>query len=689
MSRPLNLGDLNPQQREAVQTLSGPLLLLAGAGTGKTRVIIYRIAHLIASGVDPANILAVTFTNKAANEMRERIASLIPASQAEKLTIGTFHSFCLRILKRHIRRLGYMPNFSIATESYQIGLVRTIMTELGYTQGAMPVSGQIPTDAGSYLSAISRAKGALLTAADMAAEADNPTRQAIADVYGYYQRRLKNMNLVDFDDLLGLVVQLWQEHPDILENHRDLYRYIMIDEYQDTNAVQFHLMATLAGKTANICAVGDDDQSIYGWRGADISNILNYDRHFQGTRTIRLEQNYRSTETILRAANHVIALNRKRHPKTLWSNRETGKKIMAIRLETEQEEATLAAELLQERHLAGRRPYKHMAILYRSNHQSRTLEFALKRAKIPYRIVGGTSFCQRREILDAISLLNLLQNPTDDLSLLRVINVPPRGLGDKSIERLLELQRMTTLPLLELVKGEVFPKELHQATTDQLRSFTSCLEKYRKRFHEDPETLAQILSDFFNEVGYLDGLGRMYKPKEDALRRRENVFEFINAAEQYDVQNHRRGTLAGLLDSFALMDAADRVDKDADPADAGVTLMTVHASKGLEFPVVLVAGMEQGLFPHQSSLDENNLEEERRLFYVAATRAQDELILSNAGKRLVRGKSLKRRPSVFMYELPDELVEFCNSADALKPASAELADDFMAKMKAMFAPKDG
>jgi superfamily I DNA/RNA helicase len=679
----LKLDHLNPQQYDATTTVSGPLLILAGAGTGKTGVITCRIAYLISQGIDPENILAVTFTNKAATEMKERVANLVSRSQAAKLTIGTFHSFCIRILRHKIHMLGYSRNFGIATEAYQIGLLRSIMSELGYAGNGMTKAQGGPSKAGDYLSAISCAKSALIAPDEY--PRDNPISLRIAEVYEAYQKQMKSMDLVDFDDLLGLVLELWHAFPDILAEHQEKYRYILIDEYQDTNAVQFELMATLTRPKNNICAVGDDDQSIYGWRGADVDNILGFDKHFPGTKIIRLEQNYRSSETILNSANQVIALNRNRHPKQLWSQKGRGKNLLEIRCKDELEEAQVVTELIQERHINEGHAYEDFAILYRSNHQSRTFETALRRAKVPHHLIGSQSFYERREVLDALSFLQAVLNPKDDLSLLRIINVPPRGIGGRSLERLREMRTLTALPLQQLLASDTYLEELPTGSAGKLRQFNSCLLKFRKQFQSQSSELAESFKQLLDEIGYLEGLGKMYKPREDALRRQENVFEFIAAVAEFEKRRGPGKTMQDVVESFALMDSNDRDSKDDEEKDPGVTLMTVHASKGLEFPVVAVVGLEHGLFPHQNSLDTNNLEEERRLFYVAATRAQSELILTHVGTRNLRGQNLKRRPSVFVSELPEDLVDFYLGRDALKPASKETAEDMISQMKAMFA----
>jgi DNA helicase-2/ATP-dependent DNA helicase PcrA len=419
------LSDLNPQQREAVKIMNGPLLLLAGAGTGKTRVITYRIAYLVAQGVAPANILAVTFTNKAAREMKERLAALLTPEQAGPITASTFHSFCARILRARIRLLGYSSHFQIAADGYQVGLVRTIMSEMGSLREGF--------SARDCLNMISSAKSRLLLPGDINLSAEGWPSD-LPEIYRRYQAQMKNMDMVDFDDLLLLVILLWRQFPDVLAEYQERCRYILIDEYQDTNPVQFQLVAMLAEKHRNICAVGDDDQSIYGWRGADLANILRFEDHFPAARVIRLEQNYRSTNIILQAANGVIARNQERHGKNLWSGKGEGEKILVVQTADERSEAEFVADFVRDRRALRGGDYNQFAVLYRSNHQSRVFEEAFRQAHVPYRLVGSRSFYERKEIMDAVSYLCAVQNPRDDLNLLRILNVPPRGMGEKAVE---------------------------------------------------------------------------------------------------------------------------------------------------------------------------------------------------------------------------------------------------------------
>jgi superfamily I DNA/RNA helicase len=665
--RPIDLSSLNPAQVQAVTTTEGPLLVLAGAGTGKTRVIVYRIAYLLSQGVGPDQVLAVTFTNKAAREMQARVAELVHGEAAGRITVGTFHSFCCRLLRQHIRRLGYSPRFSIASEAYQTGLVRNVMAELGF-------SGE-GCDPGAWLDLISKAKSSLRGPAEMR-ESDWPRAADVALVYEQYQQRLKDMDLLDFDDLLMLVHQLWRDHPDLLEEHRQRFRYLLIDEYQDTNLVQFQLMATLARPRCNLCVVGDDDQSIYGWRGADLGNILEFERHFPGATVVRLEQNYRSTDTILQAANAVIARNARRHAKRLWSTGGAGEPVAIVRTEDERAEAGFVAALLAERHQRFRQPWTDCAVLFRSNHQSRLLEETLRARRIPRTLVGTSSFYERKEILDALSLLHVLDNPRDDLSLLRVLNVPPRGIGSTSVDRLKAAARLLHRPLYDLLVSDATLGAVPPAAAESLRAFHSTFERHRPLLGTGP--LGDRVEAFLHETGYLDGLGRMYKPREDALKRRDNVLEFLQAVREFAARTEA-ASLDSFLQNIALQDANDREDRDA---EGGVTLSTVHACKGLEFPLVVVVGMERGLFPHLRAIEERNEDEERRLFYVALTRARTTLVLTYAEQRSRQARPVRQRPSPYLDEIPEQYTRFGTPKDILVPATAEEIAAIMDRMKA-------
>lgn len=643
------MSTMNERQQEAVNCLEGPLLLLAGAGTGKTTVIVHRIANLVQHGIEPGAILAVTFTNKAAKEMRERISAYVGPQAAKEMTISTFHAFCAAVLRKHIHRLGYSRRFTIASEGYQQGLIVEIMNELGQVG--------IGFDARLWRSRISMAKAACLWPEDVRSEG-YPKCEQVADVFARYQTRLKQMDLLDFDDLLSLTVKLWQDFPEVLTEYKNRYKRIMIDEYQDTNGVQLKLMTMLAGEEGNIAVVGDDDQSIYGWRGADIENILHFDSLYPKARIIRLEQNYRSTGVILRAANGVIAHNSERHVKNLWSAKESGEIIKAVRCEDENAEAEFLVRNIQEAHQNRGLEWKKFAVLFRSNRQSRVLEDAFRKARIPYHLVGGTSFYQTKEILDAGAFLSAVANPRDDLSFLRIVNVPPRGIGDTTLERLHKLRDERHKSMQELATDPSVLSLLPSEAASALSEFVGILRRSRNAFQEKGR-LHDKTEKLFNDMGYLEGLGRMYKPRENALMRRDNVLELLNAIAEYDMRNGADGTLDSLLEEMSLQDTNDRTEDSQKGNTDAVTLMTVHAAKGLEFPIVYVAGMERDLFPHARAMEEGNEAEERRLFYVAITRAQKELILTYGEKRREGKMMMPHPPSKFLDELPEDTVRFC------------------------------
>ena len=654
------MAKMNDRQQEAVDCLEGALLLLAGAGTGKTTVIVHRIANLVHHGVAASSILAVTFTNKAAKEMRERIGAMLGPALAKEMTISTFHSFCSAVLRKHISKLGYSRNFSIAGEGYQQGLINEIMKELGQVgQGY---------DTALWRNRISLAKAEAWWPDDLRENADYPRASEVADVYERYQTRMRLMDLLDFDDLLCLTVKLWEEHPEILAAYHEKYQYIMIDEYQDTNGVQLKLMTMLAGKRGNIAVVGDDDQSIYGWRGANIENILHFDSTYPQARVIRLEQNYRSTNIILKAANALIANNRERHVKNLWSSQGDGELIRAVRCADDTAEAAFIARSISEQRPKHGLQWRNFAVLFRSARQSRALEEAFRKQRIPYMLVGGTSFYERKENLDAIAFLEAVQNPHNDLAFLRVVNVPPRGIGDTTIEKLRKLRDETHRSLQALATDAAALARLPADGGAALREFALVLKDFRENRFAQPGQLHDKTAALFERLGYLDGLAKMYKPRENALERRENVMELLNSIAEFEQQTHL-GTLEALLERYNLMDANDRADEKGVPQDV-VTLMTVHAAKGLEFDTVYVAGMERDLFPHERALAEGNEAEERRLCYVAITRAKRELYLTYAEKRR-DGKVLRpHAPSKFLDELPEECVRFCKPDELYERISA-------------------
>ena len=644
------LDGLNPEQLEAVRTTEGPVLVLAGAGTGKTRVITARIAYMIEQGIDPASILGVTFTNKAAKEMRERIRKIVPAEAAAAVTLGTFHSFCARVLRRDIRYAGnYDSNYSIADTSDQTSIARQAAAELGYAKEEIPTA--------EAVNFIGHCKNRMWTPEDALNDAaeNRPANQVLAEVYERYQKLLELQNMVDFDDMLLLTVRILEEHPDVLKRYRETYKYLLVDEYQDTNAAQFRLIQLLAGERKNLCVVGDDDQSIYAWRGADVSNILDFPRYFPGTKEVKLEQNYRSTNNILATANAVIAPNSARYCKNLWSSKGQGEIIRIIRLDNGDAEAQFVVNAIFD--LKAANPdynYSDFAILYRSNYLSRAFEMAFRNVGIRPKIIGGQEFFQRKEVKDAAAYLKLILNPRDDQSLLRIISLPPRGIGDKAILSLRNLRHVTGIPLSELLDHPDYLKTVSSTAAAGARGLAAALKNAKALFAE-PGDLYFKAQQLLRETGYIDGLQRIYKDIKEAETRRENVFEFLNYIGKFESEKQGQCHLADFLESYSLMDDNDRTEDD-DDRDAPI-MTTVHASKGLEFPVVFVVGMEQNLFPHERSLAEGSEEEERRLFYVAVTRAREQLFLTCARERYKFKEYVRQIPSHFLKDVPEDISE--------------------------------
>lgn len=671
------LDQLNPEQRSAAETIEGPVLVLAGAGTGKTRVITFRIAYMLQCGVAPEHILAMTFTNKAAREMKERIAAMVDEKAAKKVTVGTFHSFCSMILRREISRLGFTASFTIADDSDQKGILKQAIGELGLSTESTPVD-QVKWYIGDCKNNTVSPERAIRIA-----DTDHHVR--MAHVYERYQQILENQNMLDFDDMLFFVYRLFKEFPDILEKYRDKYHYILVDEYQDTNTVQFRMIEMLAGERCNLCVVGDDDQSIYGWRGAVVENILDFPRQFKKVKEVRLEQNYRSTGKILAAANKVIANNKSRFDKELWSAKDEGENLKLVKTVSANDEAQFIADMIEQEISADmNRTYKDFAILYRSNHMSRVLEQALRKAGIPYRLVGGQEFFSRKEIKDAAAYLKIIANPREDQSFLRIIGVPSRGIGDKAIKTLKTLQAETHRPMTELIGDEHFLAQVSGVGNSSSRNFYNITSKYRTLF-EQPGNLARKVTDYLKEIDYINSFLKIYKDQRDAEIRQENVYEFINAIAEFEMRTTAEPTLVNFLESYALLDDNDKTREEEDNS-AAVTLSTVHASKGLEFPYVFLTGMEFNLFPHERAVKDGSVDEELRLFYVAITRAQQNLILSYTGKRMRFGEFKNQRPSPFLEYLPPEIVDKCLPDDLFRTMSSEDLNNGFANI---FAILDG
>ena len=637
---------LNEQQKEAVLHTEGPLLILAGAGSGKTRVLTHRIAYLIEEkGINPWNILAITFTNKAAGEMRERVDNLVGFG-SESIWVSTFHSMCVRILRRHIDLLGFDTNFTIYDTDDQKTLMKDICKLL-----------QIDTKLfreRSLLAAISQAKNELVTPEEFRIQAQGDfSRQKIASVYEEYEKQMRANNALDFDDLLVKAVQLFQTQADVLDYYQERFRYIMVDEYQDTNTVQFQLVRLLSAKYRNLCVVGDDDQSIYKFRGANIRNILDFEQVFPDAKVIKLEQNYRSTSNILNAANAVIRHNHGRKDKTLWTDNGEGDKINVRQFDTAFDEAEYIVGDIRERVESGKAAYNDHAILYRTNAQSRMFEEKFVTANIPYKIVGGINFYARREIKDLLAYLKTIDNGRDDLAVRRIINVPKRGIGLTSINRVQEYASGREIGFYEALRAVDLIPNIGRGAS-KLESFVALIEHFKTDAKE--LTISELMQEILEETGYIESLKE--EGSEEAESRIENIDELISKITAYEETCEDRdepATLNGFLEEVALVADIDSLDESNDY----VVLMTLHSAKGLEFPHVYLAGMEDGIFPSYMTItadDPEEVEEERRLCYVGITRAEEELTLTCARRRMIRGETQYNKMSRFLKEIPMELL---------------------------------
>lgn len=635
------LTGLNKEQQQAVQHTEGPLLILAGAGSGKTKVLTVRIAHLLAQGVNPYEILAITFTNKAAKEMKSRVEGLV-GDVANRIWLSTFHSFCAKFLRFELNNfLGYNSNFTIYDTSDSQAVIKAALKALNLDDKYYPV--------GAMIGAISDAKNKLLFASDFRKQARDFYQQKVADVYEYYERELRKNNALDFDDLLLVAVKLLQSNEAVLDKYSKRFRYVMIDEYQDTNHAQYLLAKLLASHWKNIAVVGDADQSIYAWRGADIQNILDFEKDYPNCTSIKLEQNYRSTKIILDAANAVIENNEGRPKKNLWTDKTEGAKIQHFTAQSEHEEAAFIGDTIAKKHDIHGVPYGDMAILYRTNAQSRVLEEALIKRALPYTMVGGTKFYDRKEIKDVLAYLRVLYNPFDDLSLLRIINVPKRSIGATTVAKLQDYARangtslfmtLTQLHLVDTIKGK---------TKEKLEEFGILI--FTLVAEMEDKTVLDILESILDRTGYLAQLEESTDPQDQA--RAENIGELLSVAKDFQDTNPT-GTVEDFLEQVALVNDVDSFEQE----ESKVTLMTLHAAKGLEFPIVFLGGLEEGLFPHSRTLmNPEEIEEERRLAYVGITRAEKELYISNATTRTLFGRTSSYLPSRFIDEIPEELVD--------------------------------
>ena len=663
----INFEQLNNMQQKAVLQIDGPVLVLAGAGSGKTGALTVRIAHMIEQGICPWNIFAITFTNKAAKEMRERVNTLV-GEDAKDVWVSTFHSTCVRILRREIHHLDFNRHFSIYDSDDQDKLLKDCFKKLNFDLSDKMYSIKFAKVM------ISKQKEELISWEEYAKNVDKNNLKEVktAKVYQIYQSMLKENNALDFDDLIYKTVLLFQQHPEVLEKYQNRFRYIMVDEYQDTNTAQYMFVKLLAEKYQNICVVGDDDQSIYGWRGANIRNILEFERDFKDTKIIKLEQNYRSTKTILESANAVIHNNITRRSKTLWTENEKGNKICLYKAENEYDESRFISEKIENLKKQGK-SYNEIAVLYRNNSQSRTIEDQLIKKSIPYRLFGGLRFYERKEIKDVICYLKVLSNPADTVAISRIINVPKRGIGDTSIEKINTFVIENNMTFYEaLAHLEEMPELKTRAK--RFQEFYELIEKLR----EDAQMLSvvDLIDSILKRSGYLQSLQE--EATDDAFDRIENINELISKAAEYEKQNPDGG-LSGFLEDIALVADIDNYNED----DGNVALMTLHTAKGLEFNYVFMIGMEERIFPSYNSVmygGAKEIEEERRLCYVGITRAKQELFLSYTKTRMQHGMTQRNTPSRFLNELPKELLEI-----PVRPMSAA-AKEYALKTKMRIKP---
>jgi len=633
------MAELNPAQQHAVKMLSGPLLVLAGAGTGKTRVVTFRIANLIKHGTRPSRILGVTFTNKAADEMQERVGALIGKRLKDRPFISTFHAHCVKILRRHIRRLGYPEKFAICDRGDQESIARSALREI-----------RVPNESlrpGDLIHFISGWKSHSISPPDAVRLAQTDKEHLAAMGYRRYQRTLKATGAVDFDDLLLCTEELFQQHRDVLDEEAGRFDHVLVDEYQDTNGSQYRIVKALASRHRNLCVVGDDDQSIYGWRGAEVEHILRFAEDWPDARVVRLEDNYRSTAEILELANRLIAFNRTRHQKVLRASRRGGPKPLVRQHEDENAEAREVVDeirrMIQHEHLEPR----DFAILFRTNEQPRAFETELRKLKLPYVLLGGMSFYDRKEVRDVVAYLKTLVSPQDETSLLRIINAPPRGIGQKAVESLMQQAVSQGQPVWSVMhSGGGLPEPARSS----VHKFVAMVKRFQGRVQHGP--LLAAVRDLISEVGYEAELQRLYSDPSEFQSRWDAVQEVINALAAYEAKS-KKPTLSGFLDEIVLGDRDMDNDKEKQLQRNAVVLMTLHSAKGLEFPHVYMVGMEEGILPHHRSLggDETGVEEERRLCYVGVTRARERLTLSFPLTRMKWGKARDTMPSRFLYEM--------------------------------------
>ncbi|MED1437663.1 DNA helicase PcrA [Aeribacillus composti] len=648
------LSGLNEQQQKATKHTEGPLLIMAGAGSGKTRVLTHRIAYLMAEkGVAPWNILAITFTNKAAREMKDRIEQLLGPG-AEEIWISTFHSMCVRILRRDIDRIGVNRNFTILDTSDQLSVIKGILKERNIDPKKY--------DPRAILGTISSAKNDLISPEEFARQAGDVWEQIVSDIYIDYQKKLLKNQALDFDDLIMSTILLFQRVPEVLEYYQRKFQYIHVDEYQDTNRAQYTLVKMLASRFQNICVVGDSDQSIYRWRGADIGNILSFEKDYPNAKVILLEQNYRSTKRILHAANEVIKNNMNRKPKNLWTENPEGKKIIYYRADHEIGEAQFVAKQIQELVQSGKRKLSDIAVLYRTNAQSRVIEEVLLKSNIDYKIVGGIKFYDRKEIKDILAYMRLVANQNDDISLVRIINVPKRGIGASTVEKIMNYAAQQGISMFAALE-EMEHIGVSTRAMKVLMEFRELIQQLSQM--QDYVSVTELVEEILDRTGYREMLKQ--EKTLEAQGRLENIDEFLSVTQNFEKQNEDKSLVAFLTD-LALIADIDRIDEEQSEQKDSVLLMTIHSAKGLEFPVVFMIGMEEGVFPHSRALmEEAEMEEERRLAYVGITRAEEELYVTNAKMRTLFGRTNMNPESRFIEEMPKEVLEDLNEKKSPKP----------------------
>lgn len=661
-------GTLNPQQREAATHIHGPLLILAGAGTGKTRVLTARISHMVNEGIDPRHILAVTFTNKAASEMRERVKGMVRGGKGTKIVLGTFHAFCARLLREFASHVGYKNNFVIYSQGEQESLMKRVLQTLLVKDEAC--------DPSAMLSRISKAKNDGSSLGDAQHSLDAAVMEKYAD-------EMRGLNVMDFDDLLVLGVRLLEDNAEVRTTVQSRHHYVMVDEFQDTNSLQMRLLRALVPAPHNVCVVGDDDQSIYGWRGAEITNITQFEDFFPNPHVVKLEENYRSTTPILHTANSLIKNNAGRRPKSLWSRNNGAEPVRLVATQDEKEEADMIAKEVEGARFASNQPWEDFAVLFRTNDQSRVLEQAFRQRKIPYRVVGARSFFDRREVKDILSYLTVLHNPHDDIALLRVLNTPARGIGSATAELARERSMEKHHSVWVALCDNDFLRQIPEKARNAIRNFTALISKYSGPANTQGTNLVQMAEALILETAYMEHLKKAAKEPEDFAGWENGIKELLNSLAGFEQRSRVEG-LGGFLDEVTLND--EREDKDDIEKKKGVCLITLHASKGLEFPVVYLPGIEQGILPHKRSFDEGRVDEERRLFYVGITRAKQKLTISHTRTRMKWGQKQTSQPSTFLKELDRKhITELDYTRHMSENVSIEENTSFFTGLRAMLS----